>query len=95
MRESRTSGSVRAKVSNDMSYSTSIGYARNLVLDHFGAESLASDKQAKRVFYCSNPMCRKAPIAARRAVQFGFTNVRVLVAGISGWRDVGLPVGTG
>jgi rhodanese-related sulfurtransferase len=69
--------------------------ARNLVHDQFGAESLPPDKQASLVFYCSNPMCRKAPIAARRALKFGFTDVRVLAAGISGWRDAGLPVEAG
>lgn len=44
------------------------------------------------VFYCSNPLCTKAPRAARRAKQLGYTNVRVMAAGISGWIDAGLPL---
>lgn len=47
------------------------------------------------VFYCSNPLCTKAPRAARRARQLGYTNVRVMSAGISGWIDAGLPLESG
>ena len=39
------------------------------------------------VFYCSNPMCMKAPNAARRAKALGYTNVHVMSAGIRGWLD--------
>lgn len=52
---------------------------------------LPADKQTLLVFYCSNPMCRKAPNAARRAKSLGYANVRVLSAGISGWLDANLP----
>ena len=52
---------------------------------------LPADKQAELVFYCSNPMCRKAPTAARRAKAMGYANVRVLSAGIAGWLDANLP----
>jgi rhodanese-related sulfurtransferase len=55
------------------------------------AADLPSDKQAGLVFYCSNPMCRKAPVAARRAKAMGFANVRVLSAGITGWLAAKLP----
>ena len=51
----------------------------------FTGEDLPSDKQAHVVFYCSNPLCRKAPSAARRAKSMGYANVSVLSAGISGW----------
>lgn len=44
---------------------------------------LPADKESGLVFYCSNPMCRKAPSAARRAKQMGYSNVRVMSAGIS------------
>jgi len=47
------------------------------------------------VFYCSNPLCRKAPSAARRAKQMGYTDVKVMSAGISGWLDAKLPTETG
>jgi rhodanese-related sulfurtransferase len=53
--------------------------------------ALPADRQAMLVFYCSNPMCRKAPNAARRAKALGYTNVRVLSAGINGWIDAKLP----
>jgi rhodanese-related sulfurtransferase len=53
---------------------------------------LPTDKQALLVFYCSNPMCRKAPNAARRAKTMGYANVRVLSAGINGWLDANLPI---
>ncbi len=52
---------------------------------------LPPDKQAALVFYCSNPMCRKAPNAARRAKAMGYANVRVLSAGITGWIAAKLP----
>lgn len=59
-----------------------------------GAE-LPADKSAALVFYCSNPLCRKAPNAAKRAKQLGYTNVRVMPAGISGWIGAGLPTESG
>jgi rhodanese-related sulfurtransferase len=56
---------------------------------------LPSDKQSLLVFYCSNPMCRKAPTAARRAKAMGYANVRVLSAGIAGWLSANLPTEAG
>ncbi len=61
----------------------------------FDAGELPTDKNRSLVFYCSNPMCRKAPNAARRARQMGWRNVRVMSAGISGWRAAQLPVESG
>lgn len=58
----------------------------------FSAADLPADHQALLVFYCSNPMCRKAPGAARRAKAMGHADVRVLSAGISGWLAAKLPV---
>jgi rhodanese-related sulfurtransferase len=52
---------------------------------------LPPDKNAMLVFYCSNPMCMKAPNAARRAKKTGYSNVHVLSAGISGWLAAKLP----
>ncbi|MEO8217432.1 MAG: rhodanese-like domain-containing protein [Acidobacteriota bacterium] len=56
---------------------------------------LPTDKASSLVFYCSNPMCRKAPNAARRAKKAGYTNVMVMSAGISGWLAKGLPTESG
>jgi rhodanese-related sulfurtransferase len=58
----------------------------------YDVTELPADKSALVVFYCSNPWCRKAPNAARRARSLGFTNVRVLSAGIEGWLRADLPV---
>jgi rhodanese-related sulfurtransferase len=65
--------------------------ARNLDAEGYRSEDLPADKASSLVFYCSNPLCRKAPIAAKRAKQMGYGDVRVLSAGISGWVSSGLP----
>jgi rhodanese-related sulfurtransferase len=56
---------------------------------------LPADKQSSLVFYCSNPLCRKAPNAARRAKQLGYGDVRVMSAGITGWLAAELPTQAG
>jgi rhodanese-related sulfurtransferase len=56
---------------------------------------LPAGKDANLVFYCSNPLCRKAPNAARRAEKMGYGNVKVMSAGISGWMDAKLPTEVG
>lgn len=56
---------------------------------------LPADKNASLVFYCSNPMCRKAPTAARRAKQMGYGNSYVMSAGITGWISSNLPAASG
>lgn len=61
----------------------------------FRDSDLPSDKELAVVFYCSNPFCRKAPRAARRAEAMGFRNVRVMSAGIGGWLDARLPTESG
>ena len=65
--------------------------AQRLDATAFAAGDLPSDKNSMLVFYCSNLMCRKAPTAARRAEGFGYTNVHVMSAGISGWVNARLP----
>jgi rhodanese-related sulfurtransferase len=69
--------------------------ARNLDAAAFGERDLPADKDAHLVFYCSNLMCRKAPAAAKRAKAMGYTNVRVLSAGITGWVSANLPTEAG
>jgi rhodanese-related sulfurtransferase len=66
--------------------------ARNLAPTGFTGGDLPADKSAVLVFYCSNPLCRKAPNAARHARELGYREVRVLSAGIRGWRAARLPV---
>lgn len=68
--------------------------AINLPVD-YQPDTLPADKAASLVFYCSNPMCRKAPSAARRAKQLGYTQVLVLSAGITGWLSAQLPIMSG
>lgn len=66
--------------------------ARNLDPEQFSESDLPAGKHGQLVFYCSNSMCRKAPLAARRAKAMGYTDVRVMSAGIQGWLKEGLPV---
>lgn len=66
--------------------------ARSLDPEQFTEGDLPADKHAQLVFYCSNFLCRKAPLAARRAKAMGYTDVRVMSAGIQGWLKEDLPV---
>jgi rhodanese-related sulfurtransferase len=69
--------------------------ALNLDPATFEAVDLPPGRDATLVFYCSNPLCQKAPNAARRAGKMGYENVRVLSAGIRGWLASGLPTERG
>ncbi|MFN7943000.1 MAG: rhodanese-like domain-containing protein [Thermoanaerobaculia bacterium] len=69
--------------------------ARHLDPEAFLESDLPTDREHALVFYCSNPLCRKAPRAARRAEKMGFRRVRVLSAGITGWVAAGLPTESG
>jgi len=69
--------------------------ALNLDPGDYDEKALPPDKDADLVFYCSNPMCRKAPNAARRAKKLGYSNVKVMSAGISGWLAARLPTEAG
>lgn len=61
----------------------------------FAPSELPPDRETSLVFYCSNPLCSKAPRAARRAGKLGYTDVRVMSAGITGWLAAALPVDSG
>lgn len=50
---------------------------------------LPSDKNALIVAYCGGPQCMAYKAAAKKAVALGYTNVKHLSAGISGWKDAG------
>jgi len=69
--------------------------ARHLDPETFLESDLPAERDHALVFYCSNPLCRKAPLAARRARKMGYREVRVLSAGISGWLAAGLPAESG
>jgi len=68
--------------------------AVNLAPD-FDAAALPAERATPLVFYCSNPLCRKAPHAARRVEKLGYTDVRVMSAGITGWMSAGLATDSG
>jgi rhodanese-related sulfurtransferase len=74
---------------------TRVPGARHLDPQSFTAGDMPADHEAALVFYCSNPLCRKAPNAARRARGMGYRNVRVMSAGISGWLGASLPTDSG
>lgn len=69
--------------------------AANLDPVTYDPADLPADKSSFIVFYCSNPMCSKAPKAAKRAIRLGYENVRVMSAGISGWLSAQLPTESG
>ncbi len=69
--------------------------AINLDPTAYGANDLPADKASTIVFYCSNPLCRKAPSAARRARKLGYSNAIVMSAGIHGWVGANMPTESG
>ena len=69
--------------------------AVNLDASSFTEAELPADKSATLVFYCSNPMCSKAPNAAMRARKMGYGDVRVMAVGIRGWLGQKLPAESG
>ena len=50
---------------------------------------LPKDKDALVVAYCGGPQCGAYKAAAKAAVTLGYTNVKHLSAGISGWKTAG------
>jgi rhodanese-related sulfurtransferase len=53
------------------------------------ASSLPSDKDTLVVAYCGGPSCSAYKKAAQKAADLGYTNVKHLSAGISGWKKQG------
>jgi rhodanese-related sulfurtransferase len=53
------------------------------------AKVLPKDKDALIVAYCGGPQCMAYQAAAKKAVAMGYTNVKHLSAGISGWKGAG------
>ena len=56
------------------------------------ASKLPSDKSALVVAYCGGPTCNAYQAAAKVAKELGYTNVKHLSAGISGWKDAKAPL---
>lgn len=50
---------------------------------------LPKEKDALIVAYCGGPECMAYKTAAKKAVAMGYTNVKHLPAGISGWKNAG------
>lgn len=65
---------------------TAIDYATN---KETLAKSLPADKGALIVAYCGGPKCGAYQAAAKEAKKLGYTNVKHLSAGISGWKQAG------
>ena len=53
------------------------------------ASKLPSDKNALVIAYCGGPSCNAYTKAANAAVALGYTNVKHMSAGISGWLQAG------
>jgi rhodanese-related sulfurtransferase len=51
------------------------------------ASLLPKDKDALVVAYCGGPRCQAYQAAAKAAEKLGYTNIKHLTAGISGWED--------
>jgi rhodanese-related sulfurtransferase len=59
------------------------------------AASLPQKKDALIVAYCGNPKCGAYLKAAKAAQKLGYTNIRHMSAGISGWKAAGLKTESG
>lgn len=55
----------------------------------FLPSELPADKRGGLVFYCANEHCSASEEAAARAITAGYTDVKVLPAGIAGWAKAG------
>ena len=53
------------------------------------SSALPSDKDTLVVAYCGGPSCSAYKKAAQKAADLGYTNVKHLSAGISGWKKQG------
>jgi rhodanese-related sulfurtransferase len=67
------------------------------ILSHFERYDLAElpdDRSRALVFYCANEHCGASHAAAEKAKLAGWTDVRVLPAGITGWKKAGKATGS-
>ena len=54
------------------------------------AASLPKKKNALIIAYCGNPKCGAYLRAAKAAEKLGYTNIKHMSAGISGWKTAGM-----
>ena len=59
------------------------------------AASLPEKKEALIVAYCGNPKCGAYLKAAKAAQKLGYTNIKHMSAGISGWKAAGMKTEAG
>jgi rhodanese-related sulfurtransferase len=59
------------------------------------ASALPTDKSALVVAYCGGPACKAYKSAVEAAQKLGYTNIKHLPAGISGWTKAGEPTDKG
>jgi rhodanese-related sulfurtransferase len=59
------------------------------------AASLPKSKDALIVAYCGNPKCGAYLRAAKAAQKLGYTNIKHMTAGISGWKAAGMKTEAG
>lgn len=60
----------------------------------FDVKELGPDKSRLLVFYCGSEQCTASHDAARRALALGYTNVKIMSAGIAGWLAAGKTAAT-
>lgn len=60
----------------------------------YDVKELPKNKDASLVFYCSNERCGASKTAASKAIEYGYSDVSVLPAGIAGWVNEGYKTGT-
>ncbi len=59
------------------------------------AASLPADKKTLIIAYCGSPRCGAYAAAADAAKKLGYTNVKHMSAGISGWNSAKMPTEPG
>lgn len=66
----------------------------NIPSSHMRADHplLPEDKSTLLIFYCKGIRCTKSRRAARKAMEFGYTQVKIYNPGLPGWKSRNLPV---
>lgn len=59
------------------------------------ASVLPKDKGALIIAYCGGPKCKAYQNAAKAAAKLGYTNIKHMSAGISGWQKAGAKMDKG
>lgn len=78
-------------VNEDITYNEAhVPGAELVAYDKITVDVLPVVKTTTLVFYCWSPECPAAGMAAKTAMELGFTDVHCMRAGITGWQDAGL-----